>query len=324
MPDPDNTVLILGANGRFGSHVSRAFARAGWTVQAQTRPGKPLNDDLTRQPGITHCPIALTNEDALTGISQQCTVIVNALNPPYKAWEAELPSITQSVIKIAKASHATVMVPGNVYNYGANMPAQLTSDTPHNPTNRLGEVREAMEQAYRDAGIQTIILRIGDFLQRESSGNWFDTHLTAKLKVGKFAYPGRPDIPHAWGYLPDTTRAMVELAKIRKKLPVFTDIPFPGTTLSGNELASVIEANLKRPVKLTTVPWWLLKMMAPFSGDMRGVVSMRYLWNTPHQLDAEQFCKLLPDFEATPTEEIIRDIVSRYQSFEARAQLSLT
>ena len=33
------TVLVLGARGRFGSAAVRAFARAGWRVVAQVRPG---------------------------------------------------------------------------------------------------------------------------------------------------------------------------------------------------------------------------------------------------------------------------------------------
>ena len=34
-----STVLILGARGRFGQAAARAFARAGWQVLGQVRPG---------------------------------------------------------------------------------------------------------------------------------------------------------------------------------------------------------------------------------------------------------------------------------------------
>ena len=37
--DNANTVLILGARGRFGLSAARAFANAGWRVLGQTRPG---------------------------------------------------------------------------------------------------------------------------------------------------------------------------------------------------------------------------------------------------------------------------------------------
>ena len=35
---PTNTVLILGARGRFGLAAARAFAAAGWRVLGQVRP----------------------------------------------------------------------------------------------------------------------------------------------------------------------------------------------------------------------------------------------------------------------------------------------
>ena len=51
-------------------------------------------------------------------------------------------------------------------------------------------------------------------------------------------------------------------------------------------------------------------MMALFNGDMRSVVAMRYLWNTPHCLDGQELRKWLPDFQPTPIDEIIADCVS--------------
>ena len=102
------------------------------------------------------------------------------------------------MLQLARASDATVILPGNVYVYGKQMPELLTASTPHNPTNHLGEIRRDMDLQYKAAskeGIQTIILCIGDFLQRESTGNWFDTHMTAGLAKSHFAYPGRRDVP---------------------------------------------------------------------------------------------------------------------------------
>ena len=48
------TVLVLGANGRFGLAAAQAFAAAGWHVLAQVRrdaaAGMPASAELVRAP----------------------------------------------------------------------------------------------------------------------------------------------------------------------------------------------------------------------------------------------------------------------------------
>ncbi|MCF6316055.1 MAG: hypothetical protein L3J30_07185 [Marinosulfonomonas sp.] len=48
----------------------------------------------------------------------------------------------------------------------------------------MGRIRTEMEAAYRDSGVRTIILRAGDFIDTQASGNWFDKVMTPKLDKG--------------------------------------------------------------------------------------------------------------------------------------------
>lgn len=314
------SVLVLGANGRFGRHAALAFASAGWRVHAHIRASKQFVPELAKHPRISAAKFDLDG-GALTAIANKCSVIVNGLHPPYAKWATAVPMLTSMVLSLARSSGATVLIPGNVYVFGAAMPELLTASTPHNPTNQLGEIRRDMEQSYRqaaDEGVQTIILRIGDFLQRDSTGNWFDTHMTGGLSKGRFAYPGRRDIPHAFGYLPDVGRACVGLAEIRTNLPAFADIPFEGTTLSGNEMHTLIEQTLGRSLRKGQIPWPIIRLLALFNKDMRGVIDMRYLWETPHQLSGQELRHWLPEFQPTPVEQIMADCVSRWMPDEPR------
>ena len=65
------TVLILGASGRFGRNAARAFRAAGWTVRGFDRQTDTL-------------------EQAARGMD----VIVNAWNPLYPDWARQLPGFT--------------------------------------------------------------------------------------------------------------------------------------------------------------------------------------------------------------------------------------
>ena len=280
------TALILGANGRFGRHAALAFENAGWQVTRFDR-----------------------RTDDLDTAARRTDVIVNAWNPLYTDWARQVPDLHGRVIRAAKAADATVIVPGNVYVFGAETAAPWSGTSPHRATNSLGRIRIEMERAYRDSGVRTIILRAGDFLDTEASDNWFDKIMISKLKKGVFTYPGNPDIPHAWAFLPDMCRAAVLLAEQRADLPVFNDIPFAGYTLSGQEAANLVDAATPYDVRLKQLNWLPVQMIAPLWKMGRLLLEMRYLWNTPHWLDDAQLKTLLPDFTPTPPAEAFRQSV---------------
>ncbi len=189
------TVLILGGTGRFGRAAAEAFWNAGWRVRVFDRK-------------VDRLPEAALGAD----------VIVNGWNPPYTQWADLLPGLTDTVIEAARASGATVIQAANIYVYGDGSPETLGPDTPHAARNPMGRLRIDMEARLREAGIPLILLRAGDFIDTEGSGNWFDRVLMAKLAKDRVAYPGNPDIPHAWAYLPDLGRAAVALAERRAAL----------------------------------------------------------------------------------------------------------
>lgn len=281
------TVLILGASGRFGRACATAFTAAGWKVRRFDR-----------------------NRDSLGHMAMSADVIVNGWNPAYPDWAAQVPALHAQVIEAAKASGSTFIVPGNVYVFGAETPAPWSGNSPHRAQNPLGRIRCRMEEAYRDSGVRTILLRAGDFIDTAPSGNWFDKIMAAKLAKGRFTYPGNPEIPHAWAYLPDLARAAVKLAE-REDLDLFEDIPFPGYTLSGQQMLAALNSRLARPAELRVMAWQPLRLAAPFWPMGRCLLEMRYLWETPHWLDGSRFDELLPGFRATPVQQALASAVPR-------------
>jgi len=282
----DRTVLILGSSGRFGRHAANAFSAAGWEVRRFDRK----SDNLW---------------DAAWGAS----VIVNAWNPNYTDWAKDMPRLHQDVCQVASASGATVILPGNVYNFGQKMPPILTQNTAHDPTTSYGQLRVDMEAAYREAKVRTIVLRAGDFIDTQASGNWFDMVITKPLSKGKISYPGKLNVQHAWAYLPDMAKAAVMLAERRHTLNLFEDIPFAGFTLTGNELAQALSEATNRRVKPGKMSWVPLMVARPFWKLAAPLISLRYLWSTPHSLDGTKLANLIPEFRPTEISEALRSAV---------------
>ncbi len=271
------TVLILGASGRFGRNAADAFWDAGWTVEGFNRS----TDDLTEK-------------------ARTADVIVNAWNPTYDRWAEDVPSLTAQVIEAAKVNDATVIIPGNVYVFGSDAPETFGPDTPHRATNPLGRIRIEMEAAYREAGVKTIVLRGGDYIDTEASGNWFDMIMIKDLAKGKLVSPGDPNAARAWAYLPDIARAAVALAELRDGLQRFEDVAFPGYTLSVADMGEALAELRGRPIRVKRMNWLPIQIARPFWSMAKGILEMRYLWSKPHSLDGSKFNRLCPDFEPTP------------------------
>ncbi len=286
-------VVVLGAKGRMGRSATGAFLATGWRVRTLSRAGLDLD-------GAEVIEGDAFDAATVAAAARGCDVIVNALNPPYPRWQADLPRLNANVIAAARATGATVMIPGNVYNYGAAMPERLDEQTPQRPTSRKGRLRCQMEQACARAGVPTIVLRAGDFIEGQKTGNWFDSHITAKIGRGRLMYPGPLDRLHAWAYLPDLARAMVGLAERRTAFASFEEFGFAGYTLSGGELVAAIADVVGRPLEIKSLPWPLVRILGLVVPQLREVAEMSYLWRVPHAIDGGKLARTLPDFRPTP------------------------
>lgn len=305
---PPATVLVLGANGRLGRAAVLAFAAAGWRVRAQLRrpPRAPLPD------GVGTVIADALDLPRLQPAAAGAQVIVHALNPDYTRWDRLLPPLTAAVIELAVGSGATLMLPGNVYNFGRQLPPRLDAATPFAGNHAKARQRIALEAALAEAattrGLRSIVLRAGDFLGDQ--GTWIDLAMARGLQRGRFTQMGPTDVDHAWAYLPDLAQAFVAVAGRRAALPPHAVLHFAGHTLTGAQLQSAFEAALGRPLRATAFPWWLLRLAAPLAAMPRALLEMRHLWQRPHRLVGSRLAALIGEPPHTPLERVARQCLA--------------
>jgi nucleoside-diphosphate-sugar epimerase len=281
-------VLVLGASGKVGRHSIRAFEAAGWEVRKYNR-----------------------TQDNLMEVAQGCDVIVNGMNPQsYHNWKDIIPQITNQVIAAAKKAQATVILPGNVYHFGDHG-GLWSQTTPPNPVSQKGEIRLAMERGYAASGVQTIVLRAGNFMDPDSHSCPMSLVYLRNIKRNKITVPGPIDTQQAMCFLPDWARAAAALAKKRDELSSFEDVPFGGHTLTAHAIKTGLEQILKQDLKFVQFPWWLFTLTAPVWELAREMNEMRYLWNTDHRLSDARLRQLLPDFEVTPLDDVLRRMLPK-------------
>lgn len=309
------TALVLGATGGIGGETAAALLRHGWKVVAMTRdPERAAAASGERLRGI-----AWTHGDAMVAAdvlrpAQGVDVIVHAVNPPaYRGWgELVLPMI-DSTIAAAEATGARIVLPGTVYNYGADVPVDVAEDAPQHPATEKGRLRVELEQRLAravDRGGRVLIVRFGDFFGPHSGNNWFSQGLvTPGRRLASITYPGRRGVGHSWTYLPDAAETIARLLDREDDLEPFARFHAEGVwDAAGTAMVDAIARAVGRPETcVKPLPWPLFAVLGLFNETLRGLYGMRHLWRVPLRLDNRKLVAFLGEEPQTPLSIAVAD-----------------
>ncbi|WP_244851178.1 NAD-dependent epimerase/dehydratase family protein [Caballeronia sp. SL2Y3] len=305
------TALVLGATGGIGGEVARQLRDAGWHVRGLRRSVAASE----QTDGIEWIHGDAMNRADVTRAAKGATVIVHAVNPPgYKRWADFVLPMLDNTIAAAKTERATIVLPGTVYNFGPDAFPAIAEDAPQNPVTKKGAIRVEMEARLERAsreGVQTLIVRAGDFFGPKGGNNWFSQGLVKPGKpVQRIVYPGTAGVGHAWSYLPDVARTMVELLARRDTLDRFARFHMRGHwDEDGTQFAAAIQRVVARQTgrapSIGAFPWWLLTLASPFNATFREMREMGYLWRTPVRMINTRLVEVLGHEPHTPLDDAI-------------------
>lgn len=304
------TALVLGATGGAGGAIARQLLAAGWAVRGLRRGPPPGAGDG----GIEWHRGDAMRADDVRAAARGCAVLVHAVNPPgYRRWgELVLPMLDHT-IAAASAEHATVVLPGTVYNYGPDAFPLIAEDAPQQPLTRKGAIRVEMERRLEAAAaagaLRVLILRAGDFFGPGARNNWFSQGMVRPGRpVQTVRLPG-PGVGHQYAYLPDVARTVERLLQRRAALPAFTRLHFGGHwDEDGRDLGRAVQRVVAAhggSARLADFPWWQVRLAAPFVTTLRELLEMRYLWRQPVRLDNRRLVALLGAEPHTPLDEAV-------------------
>ena len=211
-------------------------------------------------------------------------------------------------------SGALVVLPGTVYNYGPDAFPLLREGAPQHPETRKGAIRVRMEQAlhaFCERGGRALVVRAGDFFGPRAGNTWFAQGLIKPGQaITRIANPASPGVGHQWAYLPDVAATMVVLIERRAALPAFANYHVAGhwdtdgTRMAGAIRDAVVRSGGAAP-RIAPLPWWLLRLAAPFNTTLREMMEMRYLWRRPVRLDNTELLAVLGHEPHTPLDDAV-------------------
>jgi nucleoside-diphosphate-sugar epimerase len=310
--------LVLGATGGIGGAVASGLAARGWHIRALSRN---VARGAARRPDYEWIQGDAMNAADVMKAAQQATIIAHAVNPPgYKNWKSLVLPMLDHSIAAARATGATIVLPGTVYNFGPDAFPVVTEDSPQHPLTRKGAIRVDMERRLRVAaeeGTRVIVVRAGDYFGPGAANNWFSQLVRAGGPVRSVTYPGKRGVGHQWAYLPDVAETMVRLIEKGNALPAFAVYHMNGVwDADGTKMIAAIGRVIGHSPKVRAFPWWILPFASPFVTVMRELKEMRYLWEVPLRMRNDRLVATLGEEPHTPIDVAVRATLASIGSLQ--------
>lgn len=309
---PDRTALVLGATGGAGGEITRQLLTAGWRVRTLHRrhAGTP------EQSGhITWLTGDAMQARDVAQAARGCGVIVHAVNPPgYRHWQTLVLPMLAHTIAAAVVQRATIVLPGNFYNYGPDAFPVMAEDAPQHPATRKGAIRVRMEQMLERAtqqGARALIVRAGDFFGPGVVSSWFSQVMVRPGQPIRAIWsPGQAGIAHQWAYLPDFAQTVVQLLARREHLDAFARFHMAGHwDADGAQMTETISRIARQhgmAPRVRAFPWRLAGLAAPLLPTLREALAMRHLWRQALRLQNTRLLGVLGEEPHTPWDEAVR------------------
>jgi nucleoside-diphosphate-sugar epimerase len=320
------TALVIGATGGVGSETAAALLASGWTVRALHRDPSKAAQRFASLGSLEWAQGDAMNERDVVTAAAGVSLIVHAANPPgYRNWKGLQLPMLENTIAAAKAAGARIVFPGNVYNFGPDAFPLIAEGSPQHPTTRKGAIRVAMEERLKRAagdGVRVLIVRAGDFFGARAANGWFGQSL---VKPGRplrsVSYPGKPNVGHAWAYLPDLAETIARLVAREADLGQFEVFHFAGHWFEhGIDIAEATRrAAGVAHLPIRRFPWLVLYALAPFVETLRETLEMRYLWTQAVQLDNRKLVAFLGQEPHTALDQALRETLTGLGCLARRA-----
>lgn len=311
----NSNYLILGATGSIGYAFTRLLLDENIPVTVLVRNREKAeklfgkNDLLGIEEGD------VTDLEKLKSVSKGKPFIFHGINYPYNLWEGNMQKATQNVIGAASQNKATIIFPGNIYEFGPV--DEITEDMTAKPETKKGKIRldlfNMLKQAAEESKCKVIFVRLPDFFGPNVTNGLIKPVFGNAAKKKAVNWLVNADVPHQFVFTPDAACVMFLLSK-KKKLPAFANYNFGGYEVASvKELAKQISHITGGPAKVSVIPKWLIGILALFNPVVKELKENFYLFEKNVRLNDEKLKKDLPAFKPVSLEEAIRETVEWFR-----------
>lgn len=307
--------LVLGATGSIGFAYTNELLKNNIPVTVLARSKGKTEKLFGKNPLIEIITGDVLERDNLKEVAKDKDFIFHGINYPYNLWEKNMENATNNVIEAAGMNKATIIFPGNIYEYG-NI-KEIKEDTIPSPTTRKGKIRlklhDIMLAAAESNICKVIFVRLPDFFGPNVTNGLIEPIFGNASSGKKMVYLLNADVPHQFVYTPDAAKVM-HLLSLKNDLPVFSEFNFASFVVpSFREWAGQIAEIAGSTTKVQVIPKLLINILALFNPVVKELKENYYLFENNVQLKDEKVRKLLPDFRDTARDEMIMQTINWFR-----------
>ena len=318
--------LVLGATGSIGYAVTASLLARQLPVTILVRNRAKAEALFPDQATLTIVEGDVQDASLLNRISADKDFIFHGINYPYDKWFGNMDTATQKIIDAAAQNHSTIILPGNVYNFG-NMKTPILEDSRPNPCTRKGQLRveieTMLEQAATAGRCYVMNVRLPDFwgpnVLNEGVKPVFENALNGKA----LPWILNADIPHQSVYTKDAAEIIVRLL-LREWTTEkqSTAKPYEVWNYGGITVPSVrawfgqICDLTGKPLKIQLYSRLIISVLGLFMPILREVKEMLYLYENTILLDDKKVLALFPDFRPTPIKQALTETLTWFSKHE--------
>ncbi|HKK28583.1 MAG TPA: NAD-dependent epimerase/dehydratase family protein [Gemmatimonadota bacterium] len=300
-PEPLRRAALLGATGSLGRHLARELLRRGVEVRAVSRTRSNLERDFGELDVELH-PADLDQPASACRVCEGCDVLFHCVGLPLGAYEQHV-RLARSTAEAMRVSGARTVAASSYWSYGPNGSTEMAEDDPPVPGCGPCEVRRRMEDVLIGAGAAVAILP--DFYGPMATISLLNDALASVAAGDRVRWPGNPDAPREFIYLPDAARLLCDLAARPAAEGRRWNVP-GGPARPPRELLEEAGGIAGRKPRVSALRGWMVRVAALFRSDAREFGTILPLYDRPVGLDASRLRDLLGEVELTPYEEGMR------------------
>jgi len=290
-------VAIFGAAGAIGNAVAAELERRGIPFRAVGRSRDKLEKAFGRMKQAKIFPADLSEFRSAGAAARGVETIVYCVGLPYPSHHLH-PVLIRTTLEAAKLVGVTrIVLPSSVYGYGVPRTSSVAETHPREPHTKKGKYRKEQEDlvlgAHAGGGPQGLIVRLPDFYGPDADIGLANPIFRAAL-AGKTAnWAGPVNTSHEFVYTPDTGAVIVDLMSRDDTWGEAWNFGGPGAINSMDFLTRIYRAAGRAP-KYRAAGAGLLKLLGLFDANLREVVEMLYLQETPVILDDRKLLAKIP------------------------------
>lgn len=290
-------IAVVGATGPTGIHLARELVQRGRQVRVVSRDRERLRTSFTGLE-VEIAPADALAADPLAAAIAGCELVVDCIGLPPEQMSLH-PAAARTIVAAAGRVGARCL---QISSYWAFLPSDkgvLSESSPREGDHPWYRPRREAEDVFLAAGAS--VVHLPDFFGP-------DVHTSSVQMALEDAVAGRPvrciggaATEREAGYVLDLMRMVATLSEHDEAYG--TDWALPGAgPLSPARLAQIAGEHLGRRVRVQAAPPWMLRLLALFSREVRGILPMVGHYSRPVRYDTGKLRKLLGPPQPTPFE----------------------